>query len=259
MCMWSFNWDDHANFLQQTSQANGCSPVWTRMCCFKLSDLLKFFLQTSHTNGRSSVWMRMWCFKLPDLVKFFVQTSHTKWRSPVWMCMWCFKWDCHPNFLPQTSQANRPVWMFMWRFKSPDPLKFFVQTSHTKERSRVWMRMWWSNWATRANILSQHWQVNSWTWRWVSNSLKLVNFLLQTSHVNWLLLRNLRYSFENTDCCVLWDLCGSPLLLSEKLCVRSSFVLSSTIEWKSNKPVQHTVTTIKLSQNKLTFVHWIRT
>ena len=141
--------------------------------------------------------------------------------------------------------------MRMCSFNLDVCVNFLLQTSHSKGRSVEWVNMWRFKWDECLNVLLQTSQAKGIApvsaCRCVSNVLDFVNCLLQISPVkasSWLLVSTPTHSLENTDCSVLWDVCDSPLLLSEKLRVWSSFVSSPTIEWKANRSVQHNITKI---------------
>jgi len=249
--MWRFKLDECVNFLLQSLQLKGRSPVWISMWRFKSHDFVNFWSQSLQLKGRSHVWMSIWSFKWDDFVNVLLQSLQPIGRSPVWISMWRFTWDDFVNVLLQSLQlkGRSPVWISVWRFKSHDFVNFLSQSLQLKGRSPVWMSMWVFKLLERVNVLVQTSQVclPLSTCIWSSQG---VSDCLQSSSVSsWLLVSTLTHSLENTDCSVLWDVCSSPLLLSEKLCVRSSFVFSSTVEWQSNRSVQHSITTTIRNSN----------
>jgi len=80
---------------------------------------------------------------------------------------------------------------------------------------------------------------------------------LQSSSVSsWLLVSTLTWSLKYTDCVLLSDVCTSLLLLSEKLCCRSTFVCSSTHDCQLQASVnQNSPGNIILTTENLLQVH----
>ena len=111
------------NFLPQSGQTNGFSPVWILRCLFKSPIRLKrSCLQSRHTNGFSPVWnSKMYIyFKLRDLVKLLVTIQYR--RTAFHKCEFydaSFKWLLCLNFLSQSGQGNdfSPVWILRCTFK----------------------------------------------------------------------------------------------------------------------------------------------
>jgi len=101
------------------------------------------------------------------------------------------------------------VWKCMWAFNLLAFVKFLSQTVQVKLCSPL------SGWASQAEY----------------------DCLQSSSVSSWLLVSTLTSSLKYTDCVLLSDVCTSLLLLSEKLCCRSSFLFWSTHDWQLQAPV----------------------
>ena len=56
--------------------AKSFSPVWNRLCTFRVHDPEKCLLHTSHLNGRSPVWTRSWRRRLHAVLNCLGHSRH---------------------------------------------------------------------------------------------------------------------------------------------------------------------------------------
>ena len=179
------------NFVSQSGQANGFSPVWILRCSFNLPLLLNLLSQSWQTNGFSPVWTLRCTFKWPLRWNFFPQSGQANGFSPVWILRCSFN-------LPTPFEPLVTIWTDERLFTRVNSTMFFQCTAVYELRVTIWAgkRLFTSvnstmfiQFATPCwNFLSQSWQANGfspvWTLRCVFKWLLCWNFFPQSGQAN---------------------------------------------------------------------------
>ena len=108
------------------------SPVWIRICFFKLLFCENSAPQVSHLYGFSPVWIRICVHKLALCANCAPQVSQLYGFSPVWIQTWAFNVHLSENCGPHISHLYgfSPVWVRIWLFKLCFHKKIIPQMSH---------------------------------------------------------------------------------------------------------------------------------
>jgi hypothetical protein len=95
------------NELLQTSQQNGFAPLCMCWCVFRWLRWLNDLLHSSKQNGRTPLCMH-WCFfRWLCLMNDFLHTSHQNSCSPLCMLRWAIRICSWLNESPHSSQEYR--------------------------------------------------------------------------------------------------------------------------------------------------------
>lgn len=114
---WAWRFDFWLKRLEQFEYGHmkGFSPVWIRMCVFKLKSNENLLLQRSHLYGFSPVWTSICLLSFALSKNRFPQPSWVHWKSlSPWTVLCFFKLALSWKILPHDSSGHLKTFGYCW-------------------------------------------------------------------------------------------------------------------------------------------------